>query len=126
MSRTKYDLETVLQAVRGTGQWAKDGMVTSSGGMIATVARRLGVSRKTVYSYKSRWATVEQALQEERDEMLDFTESQLWKQVAEGNTTAIIFALKCQGKERGWVERQEVAGVKDREIEFSVKYPDDN
>jgi hypothetical protein len=39
---------------------------------------------------------------------LDFAESQLHKQVKEGNTTATIFLLKTKGKKRGYIERQEI------------------
>jgi hypothetical protein len=39
---------------------------------------------------------------------LDFAESQLHKQIQEGNTTATIFLLKTKGKKRGYIERQEI------------------
>ena len=39
---------------------------------------------------------------------LDFAESQLHKQISEGNTSGTIFYLKTKGKKRGYVERQEV------------------
>ena len=39
---------------------------------------------------------------------LDFAESQLHKQISEGNTTATIFLLKTKGKKRGYIERQEI------------------
>ena len=107
MSNTKYDLETVIDAVRGTGAWKDNG---TSGGNISSIARRLGVTRATAYSYMSRWKTVEDAITDEREAMLDFTENQLFKQVQDGNITAIIFTLKTLGKNRGYVERREVTG----------------
>jgi hypothetical protein len=39
---------------------------------------------------------------------LDFAESQLHKQIKEGNTSGTIFYLKTKGKRRGYVERTEV------------------
>lgn len=39
---------------------------------------------------------------------LDFAESQLHKQIQDGNTTATIFLLKTKGKKRGYIERQEI------------------
>jgi len=38
---------------------------------------------------------------------LDFAESQLHKQIKEGNSTSTIFYLKTKGKKRGYIERQE-------------------
>ena len=49
---------------------------------------------------------------------LDFAESQLHKQISEGNTTATIFLLKTKGKKRGYVERQEI--VHDNQIKSTI------
>ena len=108
MAYTKVDLDTIIDAIRGTGAW-KD--KRSSCGNISSIARRLGVTRATAYSYMTRWKKVENAIIDEREAMLDFTENQLFKQVQEGNITAIIFTLKTLGKSRGYVERQEVTGA---------------
>jgi hypothetical protein len=110
MSDTKHDLDTVIDAIRGTGQWLKGGQPNTSGGNLSAVARRLNVTRATVYNYAKRWKTVEDAIDEEKQGMLDFTENQLFKQVQAGNITAIIFTLKTLGKNRGYVERQEITG----------------
>ena len=39
---------------------------------------------------------------------LDFAESQLHKQINDGSTTATIFLLKTKGKDRGYVEKQQI------------------
>ena len=40
-----------------------------------------------------------------RNESLDLAEERLFDLIKEGNVTAIIFYLKCQGKGRGYIER---------------------
>lgn len=42
--------------------------------------------------------------------VLDMAEGKLLKLINEGNLSAIIFYLKCKGKGRGYVERQELTG----------------
>jgi hypothetical protein len=39
--------------------------------------------------------------------MIDNAESKLYAKVVEGDTTALIFFLKTQGRSRGYVEKQE-------------------
>jgi hypothetical protein len=122
---TKYSLDEVLDAVKGTGAFAgDDGMPKSSSGNISYIARRLGVERQTVYNYIDKWVTVERAVKDEREAMLDYTENQLLNQVREGNITAIIFTLKTLGKSRGYVERSELAGVEDNPVSVMVYIPD--
>ena len=48
------------------------------------------------------------ALEQARQGMLDNVESAFYAKVLGGDTTAMIFWLKTQGKRRGWVERTEV------------------
>jgi hypothetical protein len=44
------------------------------------------------------------AVEELSDVAIDFAESQLHKQIKDGNSTATIFFLKTKGKKRGYVE----------------------
>ena len=80
-------------------------------GNVSAVARFLSCSRNTVSKYIDEYQTVKSAYLEERETLIDFTEDQLFKQVSEGNITAIIFTLKTIGKHRGYVERQELTGA---------------
>lgn len=76
-------------------------------GNIAAIARKLGVSRGTIYNRMAESQTLTASMEDARESMIDNAESMLYKQIADGNTTAIIFFLKTQGKRRGYVERVE-------------------
>ncbi len=50
---------------------------------------------------------------------LDIAESILMKQIKKGNTTALIFFLKTKGRQRGYVEKQELShSVDDGDREY--------
>ena len=80
-------------------------------GNIAAIARHFGVSRGTIYNRMADSVNLKTAMEDARETMLDNAESQLYKQAMEGNTTALIFLLKTQGKGRGYVERVETKDV---------------
>lgn len=48
------------------------------------------------------------AVEETKEAFLDFAESALVERMRAGDTTAIIFALKTRGKQRGWSEKAEL------------------
>jgi len=77
-------------------------------GVVTTAANNVGITRKTHYDWLRNDEQYAQQVQALEDMVLDFAESQLHKQVNEGNTTATIFLLKTKGKKRGYVERQEI------------------
>lgn len=76
-------------------------------GLIAPTAKKLGIGRRTLYD----WIDADNELKEEikscKEAQVDYSESKLFKQIKDGDTTAIIFHLKTMGKKRGYVERQE-------------------
>ena len=104
MTRDSLTSEQVIDAVR------------KSKGILTLTAKELGVSRQTVHKYVNKYPTVKAAVDSERESLLDMAEGSLFEQVRKGNITAIIFTLKTLGKHRGYVERQEFAGVRDQEI----------
>jgi hypothetical protein len=77
-------------------------------GNVTMACKASDVGRTTFY----KWLKTDNAFKEEVDSLdertIDFAESELLKQIKEGNTTATIFYLKTKGKRRGYIEKQEV------------------
>ena len=95
----KKDLQTAIDAIQ------------AAGGNKTTVARSLMVSRATVYNWIKDHPEIAQAFQDERERRLDVGESSLDAAVERGEAWAVCFLLKTQGKDRGYIERQEVSGT---------------
>ena len=91
-------------------------------GFISKAAQLCDVSRETFYVYLKRYATAQQALEDEHEARHDFVESKLMKLIDEGQVAAVIFYLKTQCKARGYVERQEVSGADGGPVVFHVVY----
>jgi hypothetical protein len=80
-------------------------------GFRSAAARRLGCATSTVTNYINRYKKLQVLAYELKEEMLDIAESKLLANIEAGKESSIFFFLKCQGKERGYVERQEFTGV---------------
>ena len=96
-------------------------------GFITVAASKLGCSRTTMYVYLKKFATAQTALEDEREKRHDFVESKLMNAINSDNITAIIFYLKTQCKERGYVERyqQEITGKDGGPIQTEAVMPVD-
>jgi hypothetical protein len=77
-------------------------------GVVTAACKTVGVGRTTHYLWMRQDPEYKAAVEELSDVAIDFAESQLHKQIKDGNSTATIFFLKTKGKKRGYVERQEV------------------
>jgi hypothetical protein len=77
----------------------------ASKGMVAVAARTLGCSRSTIYDAQQRDPRVAEAITAERELALDVAELKLAQLIDQGELGAICFFLKCQGRERGYIER---------------------
>lgn len=77
-------------------------------GNYAAIARAYGVTRQAVRQFVERDEELLQAATEARESMLDEAENKLYEEAMAGNTAALIFLLKTQGKKRGYIERAEV------------------
>lgn len=91
-------------------------------GMVYVAARHLGCSGETVANYCKRYPSVQAAKDGARGMMIDTAELKLWEAIHEGQAWAIAFCLKTLGKERGYVERQELAGTGGEPMVIKVVY----
>jgi hypothetical protein len=85
-------------------------------GFISKTAEMLDMSPTNLCNYIRRDAKLQQVRDEVRSKLLDFTENKLIEKIKEGEGWAICFALKCLGKERGYVERLEHTGEGGKEL----------
>jgi len=77
-------------------------------GIVTTACKAVGISRQTHYNWLQEDEAYNDAVRSIDDIALDFAESQLHKQIKEGEVSSTIFYLKTKGKRRGYIERQEI------------------
>jgi hypothetical protein len=88
-------------------------------GIISTTLKQVNITRW----YYDRWIKEDLDFKEKVENItettLDFVESKLFDLINRGDKTAIIFYLKCKGKDRGYIERQSIENIhKNGDIEF--------
>ena len=89
-------------------------------GVVTSACKSVGLNRSTYYDYYNSDPEFKKSVDELSNIALDFAESNLHKQIKDGNTSATIFYLKTKGKKRGYVERQEITGVEGTKL-FEVE-----
>ena len=77
-------------------------------GVVTSACREAGVSRTQFYEWKKTDEAFSQAVEDIQEIALDFVESKLFKNVAVGDTSSILFYLRTKGIKRGYGERHEV------------------
>ena len=74
-------------------------------GIVTTACKIAGIHRSTYYEYYNADEEFKKACDDMSNIVLDFAESQLHKQIKDGNPSSTIFYLKTKGKERGYYEK---------------------
>lgn len=77
-------------------------------GNAAQAAEALGCHRNTIMGRIARSKELRAAKEEALESALDLAENTLIKKIREGNLTATIFFLKCQGRHRGYIEQHRI------------------
>ena len=76
-------------------------------GNITKATEIVGINRTTHYEWMKLDADYKAEIENIDDIVLDFVENKLHEKIEGGDTTAIIFQLKCKGKKRGYIERSQ-------------------
>jgi hypothetical protein len=82
--------------------------LTQTRGLVYLAADIVGCHYDTIYDRAKVSPAVASAMRRERGKIVDVAESKLFGYVEGGEAWAIQFALRNLGKDRGYVERQEV------------------
>ena len=101
-----------------TGKLDKDGVkpidsakveqLAAQGLTVKQIASCLNCSRTTLYERMGSKQDVADAIKRGRAKGIGTVTNSLFKSANSGNITAQIFYLKTKGKDRGYVERQEI------------------
>jgi len=82
-----------------------------TGSSVSKSCELVGVGRTTYYSWLEKDPDFKQAVLDMAEAKIDYVEDKLFALIAAKNVTAIIFYLKTQAKQRGYVERSELTGA---------------
>ena len=80
----------------------------ATGGFVSQAAKKLGISQSAVSNRIAKSEELQRIRKEIDESYLDLAESKLIKKINNDDNGSIFFYLKCKGKHRGYVERQEV------------------
>ncbi len=95
-------------------------------GLVMTACKDAGIPRNTYYYWYNKDKAFKEAADNTVESQIDIVEASLFKQISEGNTTAIIFFLKTKAKHRGYVERVEQDISSSQPMELNIKIIEGN
>ena len=91
-------------------------------GMVYIAAQKLGCSPMTIYRRAEKDKKVRETIDNFRGLFIDKAELKLEQAVMNGEPWALTLTLKTLGKQRGYVERQEVTGADGAAHKIEVEY----
>lgn len=77
-------------------------------GLITKACLASGVARRTYYAWYHEDEDFKKAVDSVQDFVLDEVEDCAHQLIEDGNPAMIIFYLKCKGKKRGYIEKQQI------------------
>lgn len=91
-------------------------------GIVTVACKQAGVGRTSFYEYYNSDPDFKKEIDGIEGIACDFVESALHRRISEGSDAAMIFYLKCKGKARGYVERQQIELKNDGDSTFKVEF----
>jgi len=90
-------------------------------GVVTTAAKMAGIERTTHYLWMREDKEYKAQVDDVQNIVLDFAETALYKMVENHQPAATLFLLKTKGKQRGYVERQEIQHSSDTETDITFE-----
>lgn len=101
------------------------GALKACGGKVYLAADRLGCAPQTIKNHMAKNPEMAQYVEDMRTKMVDMAELKFQQAIKNGEHWAIAMALKTLGKDRGYVERQEVIAQNEVKLYDTEHTPDD-
>ena len=98
----KITLEQMLEAIKNS-----QGLISKIQKKLETILQEK-ICWDTVEKYVHKWEETENAIKAEKEAMLDLAENNIFKELVNGDIHTSKWYLKMKGKERGYVETQEI------------------
>lgn len=96
-------------------------------GIVSTACLKTKISRSRYYEWYASDPEFKKEVDAIVDVALDFAESKLLQSINNGSDTATIFYLKTKGKNRGYIEKQEIDhSFGGQKIKIGFKKPGEN
>lgn len=89
-------------------------------GVVSTACKAAKIGRVTHYRWLKKDEEYADKVRDVQEVAVDFAESHLHRLIQDGNPAATIFMLKTKGKNRGYIERQEI-DTTDSKLNVSVE-----
>tara|TARA_R110000787_G_scaffold43672_5_gene106998 strand:- start:4803 stop:5138 length:336 start_codon:yes stop_codon:yes gene_type:complete len=78
-------------------------------GVVTVASKSATIDRTTHYRWMREDKEYAAEVEDIRNIKLDFLESKLHEQINDNSASCLIFALKTQGKDRGYIESNEIS-----------------
>lgn len=91
--------------------------IKDSGGIKTSIARKLKISRFTVDNYEKKYPTIAKAIEEERDQIRDKAESNIFGEIQDGDLKTSQWFLRYKG---GYIEKTEAKVEVNAKVKKSV------
>ena len=121
MAKDKIDTKETTQTTQKTDKKKKEFLkaLRNNLGHISNSCQAVNICRKTYYLWIDKDPDFKEDVDHVKESLLDMAECKLLENIENNENIAIIFYLKTKGKQRGYIEKQEVEVTKPiDDIEF--------
>lgn len=112
----RYTQKQVLESIKDTG------------GIISTIANRMGCAWSTAQIYINRWESTRTALKDESNKIADFAEGKVIEAIKSGDVNTAKWYLTKKAKDRGYgdIDTAPPQNTENEDNELRIILSDDN
>lgn len=96
--------------------------IQDSAGIVTTIASKIGCTWGTARKLVDQWPETREAYQDEREKILDMSETTLLKAIKTGDVGSAKWMLSTQGKDRGYNTGPSLEDGEDGQATFLVSF----